>query len=167
MRLMVSRVTDSKRGSLYRMFDFFKKKPRETINMAAEYTNTPLSNQMVMLFAEELPEDFDAAATKAELKKAEKAGADEAALQPLRAALAAAEQALHAAEAASGKPAPELVRTERPGVDEKFKALKTEVAFARADLRKLERDESAAGEALEQARTRLAEAERKLAEYQT
>ncbi|TXR39847.1 electron transport complex subunit RsxC [Ectopseudomonas mendocina] len=103
---------------------------------------------------------------RAELKKAEKAGADEAALQPLRAALAAAEQALHAAEAASGKPAPELVRTERPGVDEKFKALKTEVAFARADLRKLERDESAAGEALEQARNRLAEAERKLAEYQ-
>ena len=82
------------------------------------------------------------------------------------AALAAAEQALHAAEAASGKPAPELVRTERPGVDEKFKALKTEVAFARADLRKLERDESAASEALEQARNHLAEAERKLAEYQ-
>ncbi|MDH1440942.1 electron transport complex subunit RsxC [Pseudomonas sp. GD03721] len=103
---------------------------------------------------------------RAELKKAEKAGADEAALQPLRAALAAAEQALHAAEAASGKPAPELVRTERPGVDEKFKALKTEVAFARAELRKLERDESAASEALEQARNRLAEAERKLAEYQ-
>ena len=103
---------------------------------------------------------------RAELKKAEKAGADEAALQPLRAALAAAEQALHAAEAASGKPAPELVRTERPGVDEKFKALKTEVAFARADLRKLERDESAASEALEQARNHLAEAERKLAEYQ-
>ncbi|MGA4529525.1 electron transport complex subunit RsxC [Ectopseudomonas chengduensis] len=103
---------------------------------------------------------------RAELKKAEKAGSDEAALQPLRDALATAEQTLHAAEAASGKPAPELVRTERPGVDEKFKALKTEAAFARADLRKLERDESAAGEALEQARTRLAEAERKLNEYQ-
>ncbi|USR38440.1 electron transport complex subunit RsxC [Ectopseudomonas hydrolytica] len=103
---------------------------------------------------------------RAELKKAENAGADEADLQPLRDALAAAEQALHVAEAASGKPAPELVRTERPGVDEKFKALKTEVAFARADLRKLEREESASGEALEQARTRLAEAERKLAEYQ-
>ena len=103
---------------------------------------------------------------RAELKKAEKAGADEAALQPLRDALTAAELALHAAEAASGKPAPELVRTERPGVDEKFKALKTEAAFARADLRKLERDESAAGEALEQARTRLTEAERKLNEYQ-
>ncbi|MFI8747386.1 electron transport complex subunit RsxC [Pseudomonas sp. NPDC077186] len=103
---------------------------------------------------------------RAELKKAEKSGADEAALQPLRDALVAAEQALHAAEAVSGKPAPELVRTERPGVDEKFKALKTEVAFARADLRKLERDDNAAAEALEQARTRLTEAERKLAEYQ-
>ncbi|ERI52516.1 hypothetical protein N878_18805, partial [Pseudomonas sp. EGD-AK9] len=103
---------------------------------------------------------------RAELKKAEKAGADEAALQPLRDALVAAEQALHAAEAASDKPAPELVRRERPGVDETLKALKTEVAFARADLRKLERDDNAASEALEQARTRLAEAERQLAEYQ-
>lgn len=104
---------------------------------------------------------------RAELKKAEKAGSDETTLQPLRDALADAEHALHAAEAASGKPAPELVRTERPGVDAGLKALKTELAFARADLRKLERDESAAGEALEQARNRLAEAERKLAEYQT
>ncbi|SDA55725.1 electron transport complex protein RnfC, partial [Pseudomonas sp. NFPP33] len=103
---------------------------------------------------------------RAELKKAEKAGADEATLQPLRDALAAAEQALHAAEAASGKPAPELVRTERPGVDAELKALKTEVAFARADLRKLERDDNAAADALEQASTRLSEAERKLADYQ-
>lgn len=52
MTLMVAR---SRPGNLNCMFDFFKKKPRETINMAAEYTNTPLSNQMVMLFAEELP----------------------------------------------------------------------------------------------------------------
>ena len=37
------------------MFDFWKKKPQETINIAAEHTNVPLSNQMVMLFAEELP----------------------------------------------------------------------------------------------------------------
>ena len=109
---------------------------------------------------------IELAMKRAELKKAEKAGSDEAALQQLRDALATAEQALHAAEAASGKPAPDLVRTERPGVDAELKALKTEVAFARADLRKLERDESAAGEALEQARTRLTEAERKLAEYQ-
>jgi len=110
---------------------------------------------------------IELAMKRAELKKAEKAGSDETTLQPLRDALADAEHALHAAEAASGKPAPELVRTERPGVDAGLKALKTELAFARADLRKLERDESAAGEALEQARNRLAEAERKLAEYQT
>ena len=37
------------------MFDFWKKKPQETINIASEHTNVPLSNQMVMLFAEELP----------------------------------------------------------------------------------------------------------------
>ena len=48
-------VARSEPSNLNCMFDFFKKKPRETINMAAEYTNTPLSNQMVMLFAEELP----------------------------------------------------------------------------------------------------------------
>ncbi|TNF06449.1 MAG: electron transport complex subunit RsxC, partial [Pseudomonadales bacterium] len=110
---------------------------------------------------------IELAMKRAELKKAEKAGSDESALQPLRDALAAAEQALHAAEENSDKPAPQLVRTERPGVDAEQKALKTEVAFARADLRKLERDDSAAADALEQARSRLAEAERKLAEYQT
>nr|WP_120492792.1 hypothetical protein [Corynebacterium lactis] len=37
------------------MFKFLKKQPQEKINIAAEYTHTPLSNQMVMLFAEELP----------------------------------------------------------------------------------------------------------------
>src|SRR5690606_2237377 len=103
---------------------------------------------------------------RAELKKAEKAGADEAELEHLRQALSAAEQALHAAEDASGKPAPELVRTEKTGIDATLKALKTEVAFARADLRKLERDESANPEALDAARTRLGEAERKLVEHQ-
>lgn len=109
---------------------------------------------------------IELAMKRAELKKAEKAGCDDAALQPLRDALAAAEQALHAAEAASDKPAPDLVRTERPGVDADLKAFKTEVAFARADLRKLERDDNTTADALEQARTRLSEAERKLAEYQ-
>ncbi|MNW10226.1 hypothetical protein D3C71_2073970 [compost metagenome] len=51
--------------------------------------------------------------------------------------------------------------------DDATRSLKTEVAFARADLRKLERDENAAAEALEAARTRLAEAELKLAEQQS
>jgi len=107
---------------------------------------------------------IELAMKRAELKKAEKAGADEVELAKLREALAGAEQALHAAEDASGKPAPELVRTDKRPVDEATRALKTEVAFARADLRKLERDESATAEALEAARTRLAEAETKLAE---
>lgn len=104
---------------------------------------------------------------RAELKKAEKAEADESELGRLRQALSAAEQALHAAEASSGKPVPELVRTEKPGVDAELKALKTEVAFARADLRKLERDENAATEALDAARTRLSAAEQKLTEHQS
>ncbi|MCQ4349003.1 electron transport complex subunit RsxC [Pseudomonas stutzeri] len=104
---------------------------------------------------------------RAELKKAEKAGADEAELAKLRAALAGAEQALHAAEEGSAKPAPELVRTEKRPVDEATRALKTELAFARADLRKLERDENADPAALEAARARLAEAEQKLAEQQS
>ncbi|MFG0380515.1 electron transport complex subunit RsxC [Pseudomonas sp. zbq_18] len=103
---------------------------------------------------------------RAELKKAEKAEADESELERLRQALSAAEQALHTAEDGSGKPAPDLVRTEKPGIDAALKALKTEVAFARADLRKLERDENASAEALDAARTRLSAAEQKLAEHQ-
>ncbi|MCQ4295875.1 electron transport complex subunit RsxC, partial [Pseudomonas stutzeri] len=103
---------------------------------------------------------------RAELKKAEKAGAEEAELGRLRDALSAAEQALHAAENASQKPAPELVRTSKPGIDDRQRALKTELAFARADLRKLERDESAEPAAMDAARARLSEAERLMAEYQ-
>jgi len=109
---------------------------------------------------------IELAMKRAELKKAEKAGADEAELSRLRDALTAAEQALHAAEDASQKPAPELVRTSKPGVDDRQRELKTELAFARADLRKLERDENAEPGAVEAARTRLSEAERQLADYQ-
>ncbi|OCX94346.1 MAG: electron transport complex subunit RsxC [Pseudomonas sp. CO183] len=109
---------------------------------------------------------IELAMKRAELKKAEKTGADEAELSRLRDALAAAEQALHAAEDASQKPAPELVRTSKPGVDDRQRELKTELAFARADLRKLERDENAEPGAVEAARTRLSEAERQLADYQ-
>ncbi|QKE63638.1 electron transport complex subunit RsxC [Aquipseudomonas campi] len=109
---------------------------------------------------------IELAMKRAELKKAEKAAAGEAELATLRAALTAAEQALHAAEAVSNKPAPELVRTDKAPIDEALRALKTELAFARADLRKLERDEQAASEALDAARARLAAAEQKLAEQQ-
>lgn len=109
---------------------------------------------------------IDLAMKRGELKKAEKAGADEAELARLRDALAGAEQALHAAEDASGKPAPQLVRTDKRPIDETTRTLKTTVAFARADLRKLERDANAEPAALAAARERLAEAEQKLAEQQ-
>ncbi|WP_394238919.1 electron transport complex subunit RsxC [Pseudomonas anguilliseptica] len=108
---------------------------------------------------------IELAMKRAELKKAEKAGSDEATLGSLREALSAAEQALHQAEDASGKPAPELVRTDKQPIDETTRALKTEVAFARADLRKLERDDSSAADALAAARQRLADAERQLQEH--
>ncbi|CAN7191064.1 electron transport complex subunit RsxC [Pseudomonas sp. LjRoot71] len=108
---------------------------------------------------------IELAMKRAELKKAEKTGSDEATLGSLREALSAAEQALHQAEDASGKPAPELVRTDKKPIDETTRALKTEVAFARADLRKLERDDSSAADALAAARQRLADAERQLQEH--
>jgi len=108
---------------------------------------------------------IELAMKRAELKKAEKAGSDEAALSSLREALAEAEQALHQAEDASGKPVPELVRTDKKPIDETTRALKTEVAFARADLRKLERDTDSPADALAAARQRLADAESQLQEH--
>ncbi len=108
---------------------------------------------------------IELAMKRAELKKAEKAGADEAELSKLRDGLASAEQALHAAEEKSAKPAPALVRTDKRPIDEQARALKTEVAFARADLRKLERDADSDAALVEAARQRLNEAERKLQEH--
>ena len=108
---------------------------------------------------------IELAMKRAELKKAEKAGAEEAQLSKLRDGLASAEQALHDAEAQSGNPASDLVGTDEQPIDEQTRALKTEVALARADLRKLERDEGSEAEAIEHARARLHEAERKLQEH--
>ena len=108
---------------------------------------------------------IELALKRAELKKAEQAGCADAELARLRDALAAAEQALHAAEAESGKPAPVLLRTSKPGVDERLRELKTDVAFARADLRKLERDPASTAASLESARARLQAAEQRLAEH--
>ena len=105
---------------------------------------------------------IELAMRRAELKKAEKALSDDSVLAALRNALAEAEHALHAAEDASGKPAPELVRTDKQPVDEATRALKTELAFARADLRKLERDDSSDAAVLAAARQRLAQAEQQI-----
>jgi electron transport complex protein RnfC len=108
---------------------------------------------------------IELAMKRAELKKAEKAGAEDAEQSRLRDGLASAEQALHEAEAKAEKPAPILVRTEKRPVDEVTRALKTDVAFARADLRKLERDEASEASAIEAAQARLNEAERKLHQH--
>ena len=105
---------------------------------------------------------IELAMKRAELKKAEKAGAEEAELSRLQDGLVSAEQALHDAEADSGKPAPELIRSEKRPVDELTRTLKTDLAFARADLRKLERDDAADPGAIEAAKLRLKEAEHKL-----
>ena len=108
---------------------------------------------------------IELAMKRAGLKKAEAAGAEETELSKLRDGLASAEQALHEAEAQSGKPEPELVRTDKRPVDERTRALKTELAFARADLRKLEREGDTAADALEAARLRLSEAERQYQDH--
>ncbi len=108
---------------------------------------------------------------RTELDKATRQGADDAALQMLRANLEAAAQALHAAEEASGKPLPDLVRTDKQPVDLRLRELKTEHAYARAELQRLERRLTANAaavdpQALQQARQRLADAERQLHDHQ-
>ncbi|ARU87582.1 electron transport complex subunit RsxC [Pseudomonas sp. M30-35] len=109
---------------------------------------------------------IELAMARAALKKAEKAETDTDQLSTLTAAVSTAEQALHAAEEASSKPAPQLQRSDKRPVDEATRALKTEVAFARADLRKLERDDNAEAIALEAARSRLSAAEQALSAHQ-
>ncbi|CAM5611794.1 Electron transport complex subunit RsxC OS=Stutzerimonas stutzeri OX=316 GN=rsxC PE=4 SV=1 [Stutzerimonas stutzeri] len=128
-------------------------------NAAGDDSAKPAGNEALKKAKIEL------ALKRAELKKAEQAGCADAKLARLRDALAAAEQALHAAEADSGKPAPVLLRTSKPGVDERLRELKTDVAFARADLRKLERDPASAAASLESARARLQAAEQRLTEH--
>lgn len=96
------------------------------------------------------------------VREAEDKGAAEHLRQPLLASLDAAEQALHAAEAASGKPPPELLRTEKRPIDPALRALKTELAYARAEVSKLQRRVPPDAAALERARTRLAQAQRQV-----
>lgn len=103
---------------------------------------------------------------RADLGKAERQGADEATLQTLRQALANAEQALHAAEDASGKPVPELMRVDKRPVTPQLRELKTELAYARADLQRLQRQADTDAAVLEQARQRLASVEQQLHEHQ-
>jgi uncharacterized protein related to proFAR isomerase len=97
------------------------------------------------------------------LRAAEREGASAEELDAIRKTLAAAEAALHAAEDASGKAPPDLVRTDKRPITEALRAAKTELAYARADLKKLER-EGAGDSALATARERLQAAERAVAD---
>lgn len=128
------------------------------LQAAPEPTHEPASEGLAQLKKAKIA----LASRRAELKNAEQAGADETVLAPLRNALKEAEQQLHAAEDASGKPAPDLQRIDKRPVDTQTRALKTEQAYARADLKKLER-EGADEPRLNAARERLAAAERALA----
>ena len=102
---------------------------------------------------------------RAELKKAQTAEAPTEQIATLEQALRDAEQALHAAEAASDQPAPDLVRVEKRPIDSQLRQLKTELAYARADLSKLERRADTPAETLDKARARLQDAERQVQDH--
>lgn len=102
---------------------------------------------------------------RAELKKAQTVEAPTAQIATLEQALRDAEEALHAAEAASDQPAPGLVRVEKRPIDSQLRQLKTELAYARADLNKLERRADTPAETLDKARARLQDAERQVQDH--
>ena len=102
---------------------------------------------------------------RAELKKAQTVEAPTEQIATLEQALRDAEQALHAAEAASDQPVPDLVRVEKRPIDSQLRQLKTELAYARADLNKLERRADTPAETLDKARARLQDAERQVQDH--
>ncbi|WP_027612059.1 MULTISPECIES: electron transport complex subunit RsxB [unclassified Pseudomonas] len=102
---------------------------------------------------------------RAELKKAQTAEAPAEQIATLEQALRDAEQALHAAETASEQPAPDLVRVEKRPLDNQLRQLKTELAYARADLSKLERRADTPNNILDKARARLQAAERQVQDH--
>ncbi len=102
---------------------------------------------------------------RAELKKAQTAEAPAQQIATLEQALRDAEQALHVAEAASEQLVPDLVRVEKRPIDNQLRQLKTELAYARADLSKLERRADTPNDILDKARARLLAAERQVQDH--
>ena len=99
---------------------------------------------------------------RAELKKAQDLNADEQQLATLNAALSSAEQALHDAEAESEQPRPDLQRVEKRPIDAQLRQLKTALAYARADVSKLQRQPDVSAQELNAAQQKLKEAQRRL-----
>ena len=99
---------------------------------------------------------------RAELKKAQDQDADPQQLATLSAALAIADQALHAAEAASEQPLPDLQRIQKRPIDSHLRQLKTALAYARADVSKLQRQPETSVDELNAAQHKLEEAQRQV-----
>ena len=97
---------------------------------------------------------------RAELKKAQDLNADEQQLAALSVALSSAEQALHDAEAGSEQPRPDLQRVEKRPIDAQLRQLKTALAYARADVSKLQRQAHVSADELEAAQRKLNDAQR-------
>lgn len=105
------------------------------------------------------------ATRRADLKKAQDLQADEQQLAALSAALSSAEQALHDAEADSEQPRPDLQRVEKRPIDAGLRQLKTALAYARADVSKLQRQTDASTDQLKAAQHKLEEAQRQVDVY--
>ena len=105
---------------------------------------------------------IDLAGHRMALKAGERRGLDEQALAPLRSAYAAAQQALHLAEERCGKPAPARVLVDKAGLSAPLRQLKTDLAYARAELSKLQRSDTPDPAKIRDAQDRLAAAERRL-----
>ncbi|MCF5667144.1 electron transport complex subunit RsxB [Pseudomonas marginalis] len=102
---------------------------------------------------------------RAELKKAQDQNADEQQLATLSAALSSAEQALHDAEADSQQPRPDLQRVEKRPIDAQLRQLKTALAYARAEVSKLQRQAGVNADQLKAAQHRLEETQRQVDAY--
>ena len=99
---------------------------------------------------------------RAALKKAQALNADEQQLAVLSAALIAAEQTLHETEAVSEQPRPVLQRVEKRPIDSQLRQLKTALAYARADVSKLQRLPGTPADELSAAQRKLEEAQRQV-----
>jgi electron transport complex protein RnfB len=102
---------------------------------------------------------------RAELKKAQTNEAPAEQIELLERALRDAEHTLQAAEAESEQPLPDLARVEKRPIDSLLRQLKTELAYARADVSKLELRADTPAERMDKARARLQEAERQVDAY--
>ena len=99
---------------------------------------------------------------RAELKQAQDLNAPPQQLAALNAALVDADQALHAAEAVSTQPLPDLQRIQKRPIDNQLRQLKTALAYARADLSKLHRQSEVSVDELNTAQRKLEEAQRQV-----